>query len=290
LCGIAEEIGRACAPVPIGPSIYLAAEAIKLFGSPRQKNRWLPGLVSGDLIGTAVLDRRPSGLAFEDGQVTGVLGLVPSGYLAGVVVALAREADGAESVVVVDCTAAEIERRHVGTIDDSLPQAEMVFRGCPAERLAGRGEGAALSRRVLDGAAVLVAFEQIGGADACLEMARAYAMERRTFGRIVASYQAIKHRLVDIYVKNEIARSNAYFAAWALSEDRPELAAAAAAARLSATEAFEFASAENIQIHGGMGFTWEADPHLYYRRSRSLALGLGPATAWQSRLMQALAT
>jgi alkylation response protein AidB-like acyl-CoA dehydrogenase len=142
---------------------------------------------------------------------------------------------------------------------------------------------------VLAGAAVLVAFEQIGGADACFEMARAFAMERRTFGRIIASYQAIKHKLVDIYVKTEIARSNAYFAAWALSEDRAELAAAAAAARLSATEAFEFASAENIQIHGGMGFTWEADPHLYYRRSRSLALGLGPVAVWQRSLMQALA-
>ena len=123
----------------------------------------------------------------------------------------------------------------------------------------------------MDRAAVLLAFEQVGGADRALEMAKSYALERYAFGRPIGSYQAIKHKLADIYIKNELARSNAYYGAWALDDGAAELPLAAAAARVAACEAFWFAAKENLQTHGGMGFTWEVDCHLFYRRAQQLA-------------------
>jgi alkylation response protein AidB-like acyl-CoA dehydrogenase len=139
-------------------------------------------------------------------------------------------------------------------------------------------------------AAVPLAFEQLGGADRCLELACEHARQRYAFGRPVASYQAIKHRLADMYVKNQLARSNAYYAAWALAAGAAELPLAAATARLAADEAFAFAAQENIHIHGGMGFTWEADAHLYFRRARHLSLIAGSRAMWGERLVEALAS
>jgi len=132
---------------------------------------------------------------------------------------------------------------------------------------------------------VLVAFEQIGGAAACLAMATEYAKQRHAFGRPIGSFQAIKHKLADVYIAAELARSNAYYGAWALSRDAAELPLAAAAARVSASDAFWMAARENIQTHGGMGFTWAADCHLFYRRAKLLALALGSAPHWKDRLV-----
>jgi alkylation response protein AidB-like acyl-CoA dehydrogenase len=140
----------------------------------------------------------------------------------------------------------------------------------------------------MDRAAVLIAFEQVGGADVCLAMAKDYAMTRYAFGRQIASFQAIKHKLADMYVNNELARSNAYYGAWALSTNARELPLAAAAARISATQAFDYAAKENTQTHGGIGFTWEADCHFYYKRSRQLGLALGPQRAWKDKLVSEL--
>ena len=143
-------------------------------------------------------------------------------------------------------------------------------------------------QQVLDRAAVMTAFEQVGLSDACLEMAKDYAMNRYAFGRQIGSFQAIKHKLADMYVNNELARSNAYYGAWALSTGAPELPEAAAGARVSACEAAWFASKENIQTHGGMGFTWELDCHLYYKRAKLLALSIGSARVWKEKLVQQL--
>jgi acyl-CoA dehydrogenase len=156
------------------------------------------------------------------------------------------------------------------------------------DRVVAEPLGSIDADRILARAAVLVAFEQIGGADACLDMALGYVRERRTFGRVIGSYQAVKHRLADIYVANQLARSNAYYAAWALAAEAPELPLAAATARVSATAAYELAARENIQLHGGIGFTWEADCHLHYRRSRMLAQIIEPIDAWNRRLAAAL--
>jgi alkylation response protein AidB-like acyl-CoA dehydrogenase len=141
---------------------------------------------------------------------------------------------------------------------------------------------------VYDRAAVLFAFEQLGGAQSALDMAVGYAQERFAFGRAIGSFQAIKHMLADMFVSMKLAESNCYYAAWALANDAPVLPLAAATARVAATQAFQLCAKDNVQVHGGMGFTWEFDCHLYYRRSNYLALELGGPSVWESRLVQAL--
>ena len=162
------------------------------------------------------------------------------------------------------------------------------FDNVDAELLGGEGEGWAQMTRVEAGAAVLVAFEQVGGAEAALNMAKDYSLDRYAFGRQIGSYQAIKHKLADMYVKLELARSNAYYGAMVLAEEGSDLELAAASARISATEAYRFAAQECIQVHGGIGFTWEANPQFHYRRSKLLALSLGSASRWKNRLVAEL--
>lgn len=284
LCVLAEEIGRALAPLPLLPSIYIAADAIGIAGSAEQRAGWLPRLASGAVVGTTALDPIAPAARLVDGRLHGSVAPVPYAMEAAVAIVSARDGEGT-GLFLVDLAQAEVGRTALRTIDDSRPQGRLVFSGAVAERL---GDGRLTVERLLSRAAVPVAFEQVGGADACLEMALAFVRERKSFGRLVGSYQAVKHRLADIYVANEIARSNAYYAAWALAADAPELPLAAATARVSATEAYEFAAAETLQLHGGIGFTWEADCHLHYRRSRVLAQALEPIAWWQDRLAHAL--
>jgi acyl-CoA dehydrogenase len=274
--------------VPLLPSIYLAAQALSRFGDLAQKSRWLPAIAAGSVVATAFIETdraRAPCLRVAGGRLTGRAAPVGAGIAAGVaIVEAASEQD--RGVYLVDLTGAGVRRRLLRTIDDSRPQAELVFEAAPAEHLP---DSTALSAEwLLDAAAVLVAFEQLGGAEACLEMARGYVLERRSFGRVVGSYQAVKHQLAEIYVAKELARSNAYYAAWALAKEAPALKLAASVARVSATQAYELAAAENIQLHGGIGYSWEADPQLHYRRSRLLAQILGPIAHWQDRLVAAL--
>jgi alkylation response protein AidB-like acyl-CoA dehydrogenase len=145
-----------------------------------------------------------------------------------------------------------------------------------------------LAEAVLDRAAVLIAFEQVGGAQKCLEMATDYAKSRYAFSRPIGSFQAIKHKLADMYVATEVARSNAYYGAWALESGASELQFAAACARTAASEAYHFASKENIQTHGGMGYTWEADCHLFFRRAKLLAVQAGAPAVWKEKLVKRL--
>jgi alkylation response protein AidB-like acyl-CoA dehydrogenase len=200
---------------------------------------------------------------------------------------LAKEG-GKPGLFLVDLDGAGVTREPLKTLDPTRDAGKLTFSGAPAKRLGGAGEGLDLLEQILDRAAVLLAFEQTGGADRCLEMAKEYALERYAFGRTIASYQAIKHKLADMYVKNELARSNAYYGAWALNTNAPEMPVAASAARIAASEAFWFASKENIQTHGGIGFTWEVDCHLYYRRSRQLSLVAGAPRVWKERLVSQL--
>jgi alkylation response protein AidB-like acyl-CoA dehydrogenase len=164
---------------------------------------------------------------------------------------------------------------------------KVTFDGAAAEQLGAAGEGGAMVQKLLDRAAVLFAWEQVGGAQAALEQAKEYAMGRYAFGRPIASYQAIKHKLANMYVKNTLARSNCYFGAWALNTDADELPLAAATARVSAIQAYYFAAKENIQTHGGMGYTWEFDCQFYYRRSKLLSVAIGSEALWQDRLIDA---
>jgi alkylation response protein AidB-like acyl-CoA dehydrogenase len=296
LCVIAEELGRSLAPTPFSSSVYLATEALLLAGSDVQKKKWLPKLAMGEAIGSFALAEgaaAPSpksiGTQARDGKLSGTKMPVADGDVADIAVVLARTADDGLSLFLVDLEGAGVRCTTVKTVDPTRSHARIVLDGAAGELLGAAGQGWALTQRILDRAAVLMAFEQVGGAQAALDMAREYALGRFAFGRPIASFQAIKHKLVDMYVATELARSNAYYAAWALSTSAAELPVAAAAARVSATEAFWLSAKENIQTHGGMGFTWEFDCHLYYRRAKLLALALGSARHWKHELITRLA-
>ena len=181
-----------------------------------------------------------------------------------------------------------MKRTVVKTLDPTRSHAELEFTDVAGERIGEAGQAGPLIDKLMDRAAVLIAFEQTGGADRAVEMATDYAKSRYAFGRPIGGYQAIKHKLADGWVKNQVARSNAYYGAWALSTDAGELPEAAAAARVAASEAFWFASKENIQTHGGMGFTWEVDCHLFYRRAKLLAVQVGSPKIWKEKLISAL--
>ena len=173
-------------------------------------------------------------------------------------------------------------------MDPTRSHAKIDFDNAPAELVGTAGEGWSLTRKILDRAAVLFAWEQVGGANAALEQAKEYAMGRYAFGRPIAGFQAIKHKLANMYVKNTLARSNCYYGAWALSTDADALPLAAATARVSAIQAYYFASKENIQTHGGMGFTWEFDCQFHYRRAKLLSVNIGSERIWQDRLIAAI--
>ncbi len=296
LCVIAEEIGRALAPVPFSSTIYLAAEAIMLAGSDAQKAKWLPKIASGEAIGTLALFEgvgNPSHKAIKvsasQGAVSGTKTPVADGAIADFAIVAARTGStGREADIglfIVELNGDGVTRKPLANLDQAHGQAEITFDRAKAEPLGAASEGWSILTRVLDRAAVLMAFEQVGGADRALEMGRDYALDRVAFGRPIGSFQAVKHILADMYVSATLARSNCYYGAWALSTDAGELPEAAATARISATQAFQHCSKNNIQVHGGMGFTWEFDCHLYYRRANVLALSLGSLTYWENQLI-----
>jgi alkylation response protein AidB-like acyl-CoA dehydrogenase len=299
LCVIAEETGRALAPVPFSSTVYLAAEALLLAGSDAQKQRWLPKIASGEAIGTLALfegkgNPSPQGIKLDaaGGVLNGVKKPVPDGAIADVLIVAGRTGSGGRdsdiSLFLVDVSAGGVEAKALTNLDPTRGQAELAFKDCKAEPLGATGEGFGLLAQLLDRAAVLVGFEQLGGADRALEMGRDYALDRIAFGRPIGSFQAIKHMLADMYVSATLARSNCYYGAWALSTDAAELPEAAASARISATQAFQHCAKNNIQVHGGMGFTWEFDCHMYYRRANALALCLGSLSYWEDALIDRL--
>jgi alkylation response protein AidB-like acyl-CoA dehydrogenase len=296
LCVLAEELGRVLAPVPFASTVCLAAEAILAAGTEVQKRAYLPKIVRGELIATFALaegagEPREAAIRarLSDGRITGSKWPVPDGSIAQVAVVAVRDGSGV-SLALVDLATSGVNRSTLPMVDPSRDHAKLDFDNASATLLGASGQGWEVVQNVLDRAAILAAFEQVGGATASLEMATAYAKERFAFGRPIGSFQAIKHKLVDVYVATELARSNAYFAAWALSTDAAELPLAAATARVSATDAFWLAAKENIQVHGGVGFTWDYDCHLFYRRAKLLALSLGSQRYWKDRVVTELET
>jgi len=228
---------------------------------------------------------------FGGGRLNGKKLPVTDGEAATFAIALANtggSGDRAVSLVIVDLTQKAVAKKRIETIDPARKHAELTFTDASAELLGAEGEGWSLLERLYDAAAVYFAFAQVGGAEAAMWMARDYALQRNAFGRAIGSYQAIKHKLADCYVKLELARSNAYYGAMMLTEDGADLPLAAAAARIAATDAYDFAAKENIQTHGGIGFTWEADTQFHYRRSRLLALSIGGPMAWKDKLVTRL--
>ncbi len=292
LCVLAEELGRALAPVPFGSSVYLATEAILSHASEAQRQAWLPEMVSGRRIGCFALAEgtgnprvKAVSARVRGGKLSGEKWPVADGDIADLAIVVALDEAGEPGLFAVELAGAGVTRSPLTSVDPSRNQSRVQFADAPALALGEGAQGWACIEQLLDRAAVLTAFEQVGGASACLEMAIIYAKERYAFGRPIGSFQAIKHKLADVYIANELARSNAYYGAWALATDAQELPLAAATARVAATDAFFLAAKENIQTHGGMGFTWEMDCHLYYRRAKLLAAQLGSNPHWKDRLV-----
>jgi len=299
LCVVAEEVGRQLAAVPLASTLYLAAQALLLGASAEQRRRWLAP-VAGGAIGAfaAPMDGVCEAVSlprFSAGRLSGAVDFVADGAAAHWAVVLAV-GDGGHPVWVVSDLSTGLTRRPLATLDPSKPFAAWNLEATPAEALDSVQDAGRLLARVRDRAAVLLAFEQLGAADAALEMAAAYARERRAFGRTIGSYQGIKHKLADLYCGNQLARVHCYYGAWALAADAadadgaPELAAAAAAARVTASEAATHAAHEGLHVHGGMGYTWDMDCHLFMRRARQQAVLLGHEHAWREQLAAELET
>ncbi len=294
LCALAEELGRSFAPIPFASSVYQFAEGILSAGSEEQKKALLPGIASGASIGTLALAEGPGTVSskrlsvrYTNGKLTGEKLPVIDGMAADKAIVLAMGEAG-PVLVIADLTAIGVSRQFVPTLDPTRGAARVVFDGAEAEPLGDGADGIDKLSRILDRSAVLLSFEQLGGADGALYMARDYALERYAFGRQIGSYQAIKHKLADVFIRNEVARASAYYGAWALSSNAPELPVAAAAARIAGCNAYWLASKENIQTHGGIGFTWEADCHLHYRRAKHLGLVIGSVKEWKRKLTDRL--
>ncbi|PIG09894.1 acyl-CoA dehydrogenase [Comamonas sp. 26] len=295
MCVVAEEVGRQLSPVPLASTMYLAVQALMLSTQEQspQRQKWLQP-VSGGSIGclAAPTDgQKPlADLPVFDGKtLKGECLLVADGMAAQWGVALARNAAGADVLVAFQFDTS-VQRKALKTLDPSKPYASLSFGGTAAELLDGAASAAQVLTRVRNRAAVMLAFEQLGAADAALEMAAAYAKERKAFGRAIGSYQGIKHKLANLYTNNQLARAHCYYGAWALTSDMaqaagaPDLAAAAAAARVSTTQALSDAAQESLHTHGGMGYTWELDCHLFYRRARQQAVELGNIHAWREQV------
>ena len=286
LCVLAEEAGRALTPVPFTSSVLLATEALLAGGTPEQQAKWLPRLADGSATGAVALGEGtlPAGarsrLTVSGGTLTGVKRPVPDGMIADFLIVAAQD-----GLYLVERGAKGLTLEPLETVDLVRRSATVTLDGTPAEPLQGGREGL---ERFLQSAAVLLAFEGLGGADAAMEMAIGYARERVAFGRAIAGYQAVKHRLAEMYIKNQLARSHAYYGAWALSTGAAELPQAAAAARVAALDAYGFAAEENVQLHGGIGYTWESDCQFHYRRARLLSGMLGSKAHWEDTLVRTL--
>lgn len=298
MCVVAEEVGRQLSPVPLASTMYLAVQALLLSTQEHsaQRQQWLLPVSGGSVGCLAAATDGAKPLAdlprFDGRTLTGDCPLVADGLAAQWGVALARNAQGNEVLVAFKADGT-VQRKALKTLDPSKPYAALSFASTSAELLDGTRSAAEVLARVRNRAAVLLAFEQLGAADAALEMASAYAKERKAFGRAIGSYQGIKHKLANLYTGNQLARAHCYYGAWALTADMDaadgapelaELAGAAAAARVSSTQALSDAAQENLHTHGGMGYTWELDCHLFYRRARQQAVELGNIHAWREQV------
>ena len=297
LCVLAEEVGRALAPVPFSASVLHASEALKLCVDQPDAATMLGKLAEGSSIatvafvedGVALWDATPAATV-RDGRLSGTKVLAAYGGVADVALVSARADDdqGGFGWWLVDLHAAGVSRAPVPAIDCVRRHATLVFDQVAALRIGAAGAGQELTRRLLERVAVYDAFEQLGGAEAVMEITLDYVKTRYAFGRQVGGYQAVKHKLADMYVKIQLARSHAYYGAWAVLNDAPELALCAAGARVSASDAFSAAAEESVELHGGIGFTWESDCQLFYRRARLLAATLGGRAEWSTRLARAM--
>ena len=282
---VLEELGRGLACVPYFSTVALAINTLLASGDERAQRDLLPRLASGEATGTlAVLE--PSGSwdlealsarARREGDgwvVDGTKAFVVDGHTADVLLVAARTPEGL-GIFAVEGGAAGVERVPVPQLDQTRKLARVELSGAPAVPVGDEGGAGTWLPRALDLAATALAMEQVGGAQRCLDMTVEYAKVRHQFGRPIGSFQAVKHRCADMLLRVESARAAAYYAAWAAAEEAEELPAVASLARAYCSEAYSWVAGETIQVHGGIGFTWEHDAHLYFKRAKASELLLG---------------
>jgi alkylation response protein AidB-like acyl-CoA dehydrogenase len=290
-----DELGRELAGGPFFATACLAARALANVATPAEQGELLPGLASGATIATlAALDApglpRPDALActVREGCLHGVKRFVIDGQNARLLLVAAREAGsrGEEGIALhaVDAAAPGVRIEPAPGLDLTRKLAHVQLDGAPARRLGEGGSAWPGLSRTLAEATIGLASEQIGAASRCLERAVAHVRERFQFGRPIGSFQAVKHRAADALTQLELARSAAWWAAWVASRPGEDLGEASAIAHGTACEAFEKAAYACIHLHGGMGFTWEHDAHLYYRRARADRVLFGEPAAHHLRL------
>ena len=302
-----EEMGRTLFPSPFLSTVVVGADLVLTAGTEEQKQEILPGIASGErTIALAQLEENGSWdsdgitmVAKKDGSdlvIDGVKSFVLDGHTADTLIVALRTDDASTgddgiSLVVVPADSVGTTRRRLETMDQTRKQAEITFQGVrvPATAILGaEGAGWAALRDTQDRAVVALAFEQVGGAARCLEMSVQYAKDRVQFGRPIGSFQAIKHKCADMLVEVESAKSAAYYAGWAVTAGDDEVKIVAPLAKAYCSEAFFHCAAETIQIHGGIGFTWEHDAHLYFKRAKTDELLFGSPAHHRSILADRL--
>ena len=293
---VLEEMGRALLCAPYFSSCVLAANTLLQSGDDDAKKAHLPGIASGETIATLAFTEESgkwdeSGITMQASgsgdsfTLDGTKMYVLDGHTANLILVAARTDKGV-SLFSVDADASGLTRTALSTMDQTRKQAKLEFSGTPATLIGSEGEGWSVLETVLDLAAVALAAEQVGGAQMCLDMSVEYAKVRVQFGRPIGSFQAIKHKCADMLLEVESAKSAAYYAGWCAAEMNDELPQVASLAKSYCSEAYFNASAENIQIHGGIGFTWEHPAHLYFKRAKSSELLFGDPTYHRELLAQ----
>jgi alkylation response protein AidB-like acyl-CoA dehydrogenase len=289
---VLEEMGRALLCAPYFSTVALAANALLTSGDDSAKKELLAGIASGETIATLAItedngrwDLDGIGLEAKGGTLNGHKMFVIDGHTANLIVVAARSDKGV-SLYAVEGDASGLTRTPLATMDQTRKQARLEFSNTPARLIGEEGGASAGLSKTLDLAAVALAAEEVGGAQKCLDMAVEYAKVRVQFGRPIGSFQAIKHKCADMLLEVESAKSAAYYAGWAAAEDNDELPVVASLSKAYCSDAYFHAAAENIQIHGGIGFTWEHDAHLYFKRAKSSELLLGDPTYHRELLAQ----
>ncbi|MCL2584081.1 MAG: acyl-CoA/acyl-ACP dehydrogenase [Streptosporangiales bacterium] len=282
---VLEEMGRALLCAPYFSTVALAANLLLALGDQTAAADYLPRIADGSLTATVALAEAAgrwdeegitlaASRAGDDWTLSGEKTYVLDGHTAGLILVAARTAGGV-SVFAVDPAAAGLAATPLKVMDTTRKQAKLAFDGVRARLIGADGAAWPAISRTLDLAAVALAAEQAGGAQQVLDTAVAHAKERVQYGRAIGSFQAVKHKCADLLVEVESAKSAAYYAAWAAAEDSDELPVVAPLAKSLCSEAYFHAAQENIQIHGGIGFTWEHPAHLYFKRAKSSELLLG---------------
>ena len=296
-----EEMGRALLCAPYFASTVLAATAILKTGSEDQKQLMLPDIASGETVATLALAENSgawdtSGVAMtatangDKYTLEGTKSFVLDGCTAGVIVVVARKAgssgDDGVSFFTVAGDAAGLKRAQLNSMDPTRKLARLTFSGVEAELLGVEGGAAGPLAETLDIAAICLANEMVGGAERLRESAVEYANMRVQFGRAIGSFQTLKHKAADMLLEVELAKSAAYYAAAAADEHDEEVSALASLAKAAAADVYMQTAVHTVQIHGGIGFTWDNDTHLWFKRAKSSEVFLGGSAYHRERMMQ----